>query len=78
MPGRFEHDEPDLRELGFRVRSLAEAEERLTEKVEENTADIRAAQNAILAIQTKSGMMWTFFSILGGAAVHLGMKLLHL
>lgn len=78
MPGRFDHDEPDLRELGFRLRSLKEAEDRLTDKMEDNTTDIRTLQNDVLAIKTKSGMMWTFFSMLGGVVVHVGLKLLHL
>lgn len=78
MSTHYPQREPDLRELDFRTRSQAEALERLTDKVEEATTDIRKAQDAVLAIQTKSGMMWTFFSLLGGGAVHLVLKLLHL
>lgn len=66
---------PDVQDHEYAIRELTGAVKLLKESTEENAEDIKTNREDILVIKTKSGMLWAFFSMLGGATVSLVLKL---
>lgn len=66
---------PDVQDHEYAIRELTAAVKLLKESTEENEEGIKTNREDILVIKTKSGMLWAFFSMLGGATVSLVLKL---